>query len=209
MSDHYFSIVRSEILPLLPERAARTLEVGCGSGNTLAWLRQVRTTEWLGGVEVSSDAAESARRNIDHVWQGNIETLDLPIEAASLDLVLCLDVLEHLVDPWSVVRRLSGYLRPGGALIASLPNIRNMQVLFPLLLKGRWDYRDEGILDRTHLRFFTERSARELLGQGGLFVDGVIEHGLGQSRGSRFVNALLPRGVRGLFVRQYLLRGRK
>ncbi|MHB8846669.1 MAG: class I SAM-dependent methyltransferase, partial [Nitrospirota bacterium] len=116
MSEHYFSIVRSEILPLLPERTARTLEVGCGSGNTLAWLRQVRTIEWLGGVEVSSEAAESARRNINQVWQGNIEILDLPIEAASLDLVLCLDVLEHLVDPWSVVRRLSGYLRPGGAL---------------------------------------------------------------------------------------------
>jgi hypothetical protein len=84
-----------------------------------------------------------------------------------------------------------------------------MQVLFPLLLKGRWDYREEGILDRTHLRFFTEQTARELLNQGGLFVDGIIEHGLGRSRGSRFVNSLVPRGVRGLFVRQYLLRGRR
>jgi len=209
MSDHYFSIIRSEILSLLPENCSRVLEVGCGKGNTLEWLRHTQSCEWCGGVELFEGAAEIARPKLDALWHGNVEIMDLPIEPGTLDLVLCLDVLEHLVDPWATVRKLTGYLKGGGSMIVSLPNIRNTQVLMPLLLQGKWTYKDEGILDRTHLRFFVERTAQELLEQAGMTVDMVVEKGLGRSKKSQIVNAMLPRGFRSLFVRQYLLRGRK
>jgi SAM-dependent methyltransferase len=89
---------------------------------------------------------------------------EIPVENSQFDVILCLDVLEHMVNPWGAVDRLvSRYLAPGGALVVSLPNVRHYSVVLPLLLQGRWDYQDAGLLDRTHLRFFTRDTALRLL----------------------------------------------
>ncbi len=207
MGEHYYEYTRSEIQPLLPETVSRTLEIGCGAGRTLAWLKSVRQCAWLGGVELNREAAELARRGLDAVYEGNIERMELPIEPGSLDLILCLDVLEHLADPWTVVQRLQKLLKPGGALIASIPNVRYRRVVFPLLFQGKWEYVDEGVLDRTHLRFFVRDTAVHLLESAGLTVDMVATTGLGKSRRSRMINSILPRGIKALFEKQYLLRG--
>lgn len=205
----YYTNARTDLLPLLPERVSDVLEIGCGSGNTLAWLKDVKACRWTGGVEIYSDAANEARQKIDALYEGDIENLELPIAASTLDLVLCLDVLEHLVDPWKVVKRLTGLLKPGGKLIASIPNIRNRRVIVPLVMRGQWQYTEEGILDKTHLRFFTRDSAMELIESGGLRVDLVHEIGLGRSRRSIAFNSILPLAVRSFFVRQYIIRGAK
>jgi 2-polyprenyl-3-methyl-5-hydroxy-6-metoxy-1,4-benzoquinol methylase len=206
---HYYEYVRSEILLLLPETVSRTLEIGCGAGNTLAWLKTVRRCTWMGGVELNPDVAQQARGRLDVFYEGNIEHLELPIEPGSLDLILCLDVLEHLIDPWAVVQRLQALLRPGGALIASIPNVRYRKVLFPLLMQGKWDYVDEGVLDRTHLRFFVRATAIHLIESSGLKVDSVLTTGLGKSRKSILFNAMLPQLIKSLFEKQYLIRGIK
>ncbi len=146
------------------------LDVGCGDGATTAFVQSRRSVAWAGGVEVSPDAAERAKGHFSEVWCGDVEKLDFhrKIPASSLDLILCLDVLEHLVDPWTVVKRLSVLIAPGGRLIISVPNIRNWKFIAKLLFRGQFRYGDAGLLDRTHLRFFVKETAEELAVAGGI-----------------------------------------
>jgi 2-polyprenyl-3-methyl-5-hydroxy-6-metoxy-1,4-benzoquinol methylase len=167
----YFGHARREIEPLLPAHAAQVLEVGCGSGATLQWLQQAGRCTRTVGIEAFEDAAQRARTCVDTVLLGNAEELvSAAFAPASFDLVLCLDVLEHLVDPWSFMVRLPGLLKPGGCVLASIPNVRHARVVLPLLLKGRWRYESSGQLDSTHLRFFTRESALQLMAPPGLRV---------------------------------------
>lgn len=163
-SGDYFAHARKEIEPLLPQKCGRVLEIGCGSGATLGWLRQQHQTVHTVGIEIAEAAAVQARVLVDEVHCLDFEQHDLPGGEQKFDLVLCLDVLEHMVDPWAVVGRLATqYLEVGGTLLVSLPNVRHYSVVLPLLFGGRWDYEDAGLLDRTHLRFFTKASAVALL----------------------------------------------
>jgi 2-polyprenyl-3-methyl-5-hydroxy-6-metoxy-1,4-benzoquinol methylase len=206
-ADDYFGHARVEVTPLLPGgRVDRILEVGCGRGDTLAYLRAEGRCHWTCGVELFPEAAETARERLDQVHIGNIEQLDLPITPASLDAVLCLDVLEHLIDPWTTARRLAALLKPGGVLIASIPNVRHFRVVLPLLFRGRWKYADFGLMDRTHLRFFTKESAVELLEQAGLHVDVVRPSGM-ESAHKRAMVALSFGALEPLLAFQYLVRG--
>ena len=203
----YFDRVRAEILPLLPTgRVDRVLEIGCGGGDTLAYLQAQDRCRWTCGVEVFPAAAEAARGRLDDVYEGNIEQIDLPVAPASLDVVLCLDVLEHLIDPWSTTSRLARLLKPGGVLIASIPNVRHFRVVMPLLFRGRWDYAQFGLMDRTHLRFFTKHSATQLLRQAGLRVDAVHKTGL-DSIHKRAAVVMSAGLLEPLLVFQYLIRG--
>jgi 2-polyprenyl-3-methyl-5-hydroxy-6-metoxy-1,4-benzoquinol methylase len=166
--DNYFAFVRRDIEPLLPKRAGRVLEVGCGGGGTLAWLKASGRAGWVVGIELFADAAAVARTKLDELHEGDVDQHIDGLTPGSFDLILCLDVLEHLVDPWATLKRLQSLLRPGGHLIASLPNIRHHSVVLPLLLTGKWRYETAGIMDRTHLRFFSRATAIDLLQQAGL-----------------------------------------
>ncbi len=172
-SEVYFDNPRTEIAPLLPPRVERVLEVGCGTGATLKWLRGQRSPRYTVGIELFPEAAERAASVFDVLLTGNIETMTLP--AGKFDLIIALDVLEHLVDPWLAVRRLQSMMSPDGSIIVSLPNIGHYSVSIPLALRGQWNYTDYGLLDRTHLRFFTARTAIAMLTASGLVVD-KIEH---------------------------------
>jgi 2-polyprenyl-3-methyl-5-hydroxy-6-metoxy-1,4-benzoquinol methylase len=170
MTDRYFATARREIMPFLPGKLSRLLDLGCGTGATVALIKERKAIEWAGGVELDPAAAEAARNVCDLVWSGDAAklTFDSEIAPSSLDLVLCLDVLEHLADPWSMVRRLSPLVAAGGRLILSVPNIRNLKFLLRLAVLGDFRYREAGLLDRTHLRFFTRETAIELATVGGL-----------------------------------------
>ncbi len=207
----YYSRVRKEILPLLPAAAGRYLEIGCGAGATLAFIRDQGLSTWAGGVEYSPEAAAlAAAKGFDYLRQGDVEGLELGIEPASLDVILCLDVLEHLRDPWAVAARLAGLLKPGGVMIASLPNIRHYKIVLPLLFAGRWDYQDAGILDRTHLRFFVRNTAAALLHQAGLEVEAIHPHGgLKPWKLKWLLNKLCLGALTDLFAEQFLLRARR
>jgi 2-polyprenyl-3-methyl-5-hydroxy-6-metoxy-1,4-benzoquinol methylase len=162
--DAYFAHARQDIAPLLPARTGDVLEIGCGSGATLAWLRAKHAARRTVGVEISAQAATVARGVADEVHCLDFERDGLPGPSQQFDLVLCLDVLEHMVNPWGVVARLVElHLAPGGTLIVSVPNVRHYSVVLPLLASADWRYQEAGILDRTHLRFFTRKTAQELL----------------------------------------------
>lgn len=163
-SGDYFAHARKEIQPLLPQHCGCVLEVGCGSGATLGWLRQEHHAVRTVGIEIAEAAAEKARSIADEVHCLDFERHALPGGTQQFDLILCLDVLEHMVDPWAVLDRLATqHLVKGGTLIVSLPNVRHYSVVLPLLFAGRWNYEDAGLLDRTHLRFFTKASSQALL----------------------------------------------
>ncbi len=175
----YYEHERPEVLEAIPRDAARVLDVGCGSGRLGEQLkRRQRATVW--GIEVMRDASERAAERLDRVWNSPVETALPEIPEDTFDCIVTADVLEHLADPWTVLAQLRRRLVPGGTLVASIPNVGHWQVIRDLL-EGTWQYTSEGLLDRTHLRFFTRRSVRELFWTAGLTIKEitVIPHGDG------------------------------
>jgi SAM-dependent methyltransferase len=208
MSARYFATARREILPILPARVSRLLDLGCGTGATVALVKEARAVEWAGGVELDPAAAEAARKVCDRVWSGDaaLTPFEGEIAPASLDLVLCLDVLEHLADPWAMVRRLSPLIGKGGRLIVSVPNIRNWKFIWRLAALGDFHYRDAGLLDRTHLRFFTRETAIELATCGGLrLVAAVNAQPLVFPDARWFLRWASFGGLEGLMAKQWLV----
>lgn len=210
----YHDQVRRDIDPLLPKHLGRVLEIGCGTGATLAWLKAERGAGETIGVEIEPAAADAARPRTDRLIVGDLTRMDLEsgagtggpgIGAGTLDLVLALDVLEHLPDPWETVRRLGRLLAPGGALVASIPNVAHFSVSLGLL-RGRWDYADWGILDRTHLRFFVRDGAVGLMESGGLVVDRGVLLGLEPGRKTRLADRLSGGRLRHLLTQGFILR---
>lgn len=206
---NYYSNIRTDIAPLLPDRLERVLEIGCASGVTLAHFKSRGTFGWIAGVEPVHEVALQAGNRLDMIFEGDIENMVLDIPEGSLDAILCLDVLEHLVDPWSVMKKLHPYLRPGGIVLASIPNVRFYKVILDLMLRGKWSYVSDGIMDRTHLRFFTLSSAIELIESAGLRMDGVLKKGVERNKGRGRTNRLTFRVFEDLLTYHYLLRARK
>ena len=209
-SSAYFAHARKEIAPLLPPRWGRVLEVGCGSGATLAWLRASGRAEYSVGVEISSAAAESARSLVDEIYCLDFEKSGSSFAQPKFDVILCLDVLEHMVDPWRVVDQLvTDQLAPGGTLVMSLPNVRHYSVVLPLLLQGRWDYETAGLLDRTHLRFFTRRTALAMVSHPLLKGPRCLSAGFDWPSLKASVNFVTAGLFRDLLTYQYLLSAHK
>ena len=176
-STSYFDDARTEIEPLLAPYAERALEIGCGTGQTMRWLLETHRTKRAWGLELFEPAAQLSRKHFEEVLVGDAEVaIKTSFEGMKFDLILCLDVLEHMVDPWQFVQALENRLAPGGRLVVSLPNIRCLKVLAPLVLLGRWRYKTDGILDRTHLRFFTRETAVSLVNTKAFRFDRCIAH---------------------------------
>jgi 2-polyprenyl-3-methyl-5-hydroxy-6-metoxy-1,4-benzoquinol methylase len=166
---------RLDVIPSLPENAGTVLDVGGGNGATAAHLKRLGRATRAGSVDLVP--GDSADPDLDFQFVGNLEDeqfVDAVVaEGGPFDTVLCLDVLEHLRDPWRVVAQLHGGLRPGGLLVASLPNVRHYRISGGLFFRNRWVLEDAGILDRTHLRFFVRDTAVELLTHSGLALEDV------------------------------------
>lgn len=203
----YFRHVRTDVVKYLPDNLGRILEVGCGQGHTLEWLKNEQGCLWVAGIEIESQAAAIARDKVDELYEGDVEEMFLPIEEGSLDAVLCPDVLEHLVDPWSAVAKLSQLIKSGGYFIVCVPNVRHFKVLWPLITKGEWEYKECGILDRTHLRFFTKESAIKLV--DGMQVETVECTGLASGTKASFLNVLTLGLFKPFFEFQYIITARK
>ena len=168
-SKKYFSYERKEMLDFVPKNVKNILEVGCSAGLFGALLKQHLGAS-VTGIELVSSAASEARTRLDKVIEGNIETDELDLPSNYYDCLIFNDVLEHLIDPWTTLAKLSKTLKPEGYVVASLPNMRHYIVFKDLFLNMDWHYQDHGILDRTHLRFFTFKTGRELFEQCGFNV---------------------------------------
>lgn len=168
--DAYYNRGRPSITSLVQPGPHRILDLGCGAGVVGRKLKEAGKAADLVGVELFDSAADQAALHYTKVWRGDIEQMTLPF-GPEFDYVLCGDILEHLKDPYRVIQRIHGWLKPEGVLICSLPNVRHWSVLSALVFKGAWKYREAGIMDRTHLRFFTRRSCVEMLNDGGFEVE--------------------------------------
>jgi len=164
----YYAHERPEVAALVPRDARFVVDVGCASGALGAALKRSRPGLQVRGIEPVKAQADRAKLVLDDAVGGRAED-PLPAHWPQPDCVIFADVLEHLADPWSTLRHWHRILRPGGTIVVSLPNVAHNQVLRGLL-RGRWDYEDAGILDRTHLRFFTRETALELLEETGFEV---------------------------------------
>lgn len=201
MQETYFRHVRREIAPLLPETATRILDVGAGAGLTAAWVKSLYPGAHATAIEGNPAMEPELRRHVDDV---RIVDLDGPLpDVGSPDLVLFLDVLEHLVRPEEVLKRLTSTLGRDGTVIVSVPNVAHASVSIPLLL-GRFDYRSAGILDRTHLRFFVRETAVALLESAGLSVVGGLRLGFDGPR-TGLLDRLTGGALRDQLTKQYVL----
>lgn len=166
-----YSGARPDVLALLPQKVRSVLDVGCGAGMTGALVRQRSPQVILHGVEPDHTFAALAEEHFDVVLQASIEestTIERLREHAPFDAIICADVLEHLVDPASVLTRLKSLLAEDGVLITSIPNVRHASTFVSLGLLGTWPARDRGIHDRTHLRFYARRDILSLGREAGL-----------------------------------------
>lgn len=200
--------VRTEMLSYVPRGIGRLLDVGCGRGGFAEAVKARDPGAEVWGVEISPAACESARGRLDRVVEGPFPDALGP-DAPRFDCVVFNDVLEHLVDPWDALRRTRSLLEDTGVVVASVPNVRDLRVVGPLVALGRWQYTDTGLLDRTHLRFFTRASAIELFSASGYSVDTVEGVNLGLARRfprtSRVAELVLGTGPNSFRTPQYAI----
>jgi O-antigen biosynthesis protein len=154
-------------------RGRRVLEIGCASGSQTRILSTELDCE-VYAIEIEPEAAERARPHCKHLVVGNIETVGRDELAAGepYDVVLCADVLEHLVSPRSALEKVRPLIASGGYLLASIPNVTHSALVFEMM-SGRFEYRDTGLLDATHLRFFDRHGVLKLFEESGFFVESV------------------------------------
>lgn len=163
------------LLEMIDQAPRRVLDVGCFCGGTGRFLKRRYPGCEVIGIEMLGKAAELAQQVYDRVLVGTLEQLSFAeagLEPRSFDVIVAADVLEHLFNPWQALQRLHGLIAPGGALYVSLPNVRNLKLLSELG-RGRFDYAGAGILDVTHVRFFTRATAVAMLEQTGFVVEEV------------------------------------
>jgi 2-polyprenyl-3-methyl-5-hydroxy-6-metoxy-1,4-benzoquinol methylase len=151
------------MLALVPPGSA-VLDAGCSSGYLAEQLVARGCT--VTGLELDPTAGRLAERWCEQVLIGDVETMDLPLAPASFDVVLCGDILEHLRNPTAALTRWRPFLRPGGRLVLSTPNIANVRIRLTLMF-GVFRYTERGLLDRTHTHLFTRKTLREALGRAG------------------------------------------
>lgn len=170
----YYSQLPLPLLSLAHLPCSRVLEIGCGTGEALAYMKN-HGASYVVGIELVPEIAEIAanRPEVDKLLIGSVENLRLEFDCG-FDLIIASHVLEHLVDPWAVLRTLRTLLLPTGQLIGALPNVRHARTILPLLFAGRWRYEERGILDWTHLRFFTRSAILELLQSTGFTVQTIV-----------------------------------
>ncbi len=201
----YYTQARPEVAALVPASCRRVLEIGCGEGQ-LGRLLRARGHS-VTGIELLPDVAERARAHLDRVVLADVEGDGLPFPPDSFDAIVFADVLEHLVDPWGALRKAVEVLAEDGVVVASIPNVQNVDVI-RRLLRGRWDYRERGILDFGHLRFFTLKTIRALFARADLSVE-FVGHCYRRTWWRELLCWLSAGRARGFWTRQYLVVGRK
>lgn len=171
----YFTADRDDFAQFLSATGKfdTVLDIGCAAGSLGSQLLESGLAKTVDGIEINPSAAAKAAPCLRTVWIGSVEDLlpNTPLHA--YDLVIMADSLEHLVDPWKVLRDICENCRPGTQVAVSVPNVREKNVIFPLLFQGRFQYQDAGVMDRTHLHFFTRSSLLALLSDTGWTVDRV------------------------------------
>lgn len=201
----YYANNRTDLISLMPPAAKRILEIGCGNGATGAELKRRLGAEVV-GVELFPQAAAEAEKVLDRVFTGDVEKIALPFAKGYFDAVIYGDVLEHLIDPWGLLAKHALLLKPGSVAAASIPNIAHYRVV-RMLRRKQWRYERSGIMDVTHLRFFTIDSIREMFAAAGFEIT-AVERIISASRVRKFWNRALCGALSDDLTEQYLIAAR-
>ncbi len=169
--DGYFEHARSELVDLLASAPRRFLDVGCGTGLTGSEVKRRYPDAVVDGIEFNAPAAAEAAGRLDTVHHADAAAFDFDrcYAPGSIDALLLADVLEHLYDPWRFLERIRPFLSEGAQVIASIPNVRNLALLGEIAA-GNFSYEPAGLLDVTHIRFFTRSEILKMFDQTGYEV---------------------------------------
>ncbi len=203
--DKYYESERNDLIALIPYEARRILDVGCGFGLMGKKLKEERHVEVV-GIESEKKAIGAAKSNMDKLVTGDVEGLKLPFEQGYFDCIVYGDVLEHLRNPWKLLKEHTYYLKKGGCCIASIPNISHYSIIKGLL-KGKWQYASSGILDQTHMRFFTLEEIKKMFRDAGYTVEKEEKY-IRASKSKKLLNKILRGKIEYLLTEQYIVRGR-
>jgi SAM-dependent methyltransferase len=162
----YYENDRPDMLPLLPAGTRRVLELGCGEGRFGVLVKNSRGAEYW-AIEFQPEVAARAEGRLDHVLVGDADQHIPDLPDGYFDAIVANDVLEHLTYPWVTLEKLKPKLSPQGVVVASIPNIRHLPALATIVFARDFPQYDEGIFDRTHLRFFTKKSIKRMFDQAG------------------------------------------
>jgi 2-polyprenyl-3-methyl-5-hydroxy-6-metoxy-1,4-benzoquinol methylase len=177
---YYYRFTRTDLIDLLPKNKVfyHVLEIGASGGYTLLYLKTKGIAQKVTGIELFGlPGTEQNNPELDTFIMGNIEQMDISsFNPGEFDLVICGDVLEHLADPWSVRDKIIQWLKPGGILLASIPNIREYKTVLKILLRGTFTYEEGGVMDKTHLRFFGKKNIAELMSANGLRIEKMVSN---------------------------------
>ncbi|MEJ2613821.1 MAG: methyltransferase domain-containing protein [Ignavibacteriaceae bacterium] len=169
---NYYENEREDVQKLINPGSRRILDVGCGKGRLGKILKEKFNAE-VWGVEYIEDIASFAAENLDSVIPGSIEDAIFKLPDNYFDTIIFADVLEHLIDPYSVLEKIKSKLSKKGEIVASIPNVRHWSVV-KKLLEGDWEYQEFGIMDNTHLRFFTRKSIYNMFEKAGYKIIGIV-----------------------------------
>ncbi len=169
--EKYYSSERQEMLKYLPKEMNACLEVGCGAGNFSKSIKTQHPKCEVWGVEIFEEAAKEASTKIDKTIHSSAEDAIAQLPDQHFDCIVFNDILEHLVDPYLYLENIKSKLKPNARIVASIPNMRHFEVLYELLFQKEFRYRENGgVLDKTHLRFFTIKSMKRLFEESGYTV---------------------------------------
>lgn len=215
---NYFSNVRIDVISLLPSNPRqKVLEVGAGAGSTLRYIKEKGLAAEVMGVELMKiPGSDQDHHSIDRFQVANIEQEEIEATDEYFDVLICADVLEHLIDPWRMVNNLARYIKKDGLMIVSLPNIREWKASFKIVFGGDFAYLPDGqggVMDKTHLRFFCKKNAIQLLTSPQLMPfyckPNFLMKALPEGKKRRIINLLTFRLFENLLAVQYLLIARK
>jgi 2-polyprenyl-3-methyl-5-hydroxy-6-metoxy-1,4-benzoquinol methylase len=164
----YFQGSRPDVVKLIPNGQNKILELGCGEGKTLLNAKHQGKASEVVGIDIISPMYSHAE--LDSYLQGDIDNMSIPYPDEYFDVLICADVLEHLVDPWQALHRVSKLLKKDGILVVSLPNARDYLMFVAVFLKGSFTYKSEGLFDRGHIRFFCKKDIIRLIEGAGLKI---------------------------------------
>jgi len=163
---NYYGMARHEVASFIPQNIGTILDIGCGEGFFLKLVKEQTGAEtW--GIEMINEVADKAKMNADNILKGKVEDVLNLIPNDHFDCITFNDVLEHLLEPTEILKIIKPKLSSKGIIIASIPNVWICSNLYELLIKRDWEYKDFGILDSTHLRFFTKISMKRMFEKAG------------------------------------------
>lgn len=205
--DNYYNLIRYDILKLLPESAVKILDVGCGAGATGAEIKRRMPHSSVTGIELNDVAAAIAASRLDRVISCDLDNAEFDFETASFDCIIAADVLEHTKNPENTLNYLKTFLKENGWLLISLPNIRYIVPVIKIL-RNKFEYEESGVLDRTHLRFFTLHTMEKFLHDCGFEI---VKRASNRNKGWKMkLLSVLSFGLLSSFsVYQYIFLARK